>query len=64
MDSGCGTSRRTSLRTSVSPASSVTKANSSTTGEVEIPSITEQPTERRDEPGSDHRPVVSVFDLG
>ena len=34
-----------------------------TTGEVEIPSITEQPTERRDEPGSDHRPVVAVFDV-
>jgi endonuclease/exonuclease/phosphatase family metal-dependent hydrolase len=33
------------------------------TGQIEIPSITEQTTERRDEPGSDHRPVVAVFDL-
>jgi endonuclease/exonuclease/phosphatase family metal-dependent hydrolase len=32
-----------------------------TTGEIAIPSITEQPTERRNEPGSDHRPVVAVF---
>jgi endonuclease/exonuclease/phosphatase family metal-dependent hydrolase len=34
------------------------------TGQIEIPSITEQPSERRDEPGSDHRPVVAVFDVG
>lgn len=34
-----------------------------TTGRIEISSITEQPTQRRDEPGSNHRPVVAVFDL-
>ncbi len=34
-----------------------------TTGAIEIPSITEEPTERRDEPGSDHWPVVAVFDV-
>jgi hypothetical protein len=34
-----------------------------TMGEIAIPSITEQPTERHNEPGSDHRPVVAVFDL-
>lgn len=35
-----------------------------TTGEVEIPSITDQPSERQDEAGSDHRPVVGRFELG
>jgi endonuclease/exonuclease/phosphatase family metal-dependent hydrolase len=34
-----------------------------TTGEIEIPSITDQPSERKDEPGSDHRPVVARFEL-
>jgi exonuclease III len=27
------------------------------------PSITENPVARRDDPGSDHRPVVAEFDL-
>ena len=31
---------------------------------TELPSVTEDPTERRDEPGSDHSPVVATFDLG
>lgn len=35
-----------------------------TTGEIEIPSITDQPAERQDETGSDHRPVLARFDLG
>ena len=30
-----------------------------TTSEIEIPSITDQPSERQGEPGSDHRPVVA-----
>jgi len=34
-----------------------------TTGEIEIPSITDKPGERKDGAGSDHRPVVAVFDL-
>ena len=34
-----------------------------TTGEIEVPSITEQPREQRDKPGSDHRPVVARFEL-
>ncbi|MGH3915737.1 MAG: endonuclease/exonuclease/phosphatase family protein [Pseudonocardiaceae bacterium] len=35
-----------------------------TTGETEIPSITDEPTERQHEPGSDHRPVVGRFEVG
>jgi hypothetical protein len=35
-----------------------------TTGEMEIPSITDQPSERRDELGSDHRPVAGRFEQG
>lgn len=35
-----------------------------TTGEIEVPSITDQPGEREDGAGSDHRPVVGVFNLG
>ena len=31
---------------------------------AELPSVTENPTERRDAPGSDHAPVVATFDLG
>jgi len=34
-----------------------------TTGEIEIPSITDQPSERRNQAGSDHRPMVAVFNL-
>ena len=34
------------------------------TGPVDPPSITEDPTDRRDEPASDHAPVWARFDLG
>jgi predicted extracellular nuclease len=34
-----------------------------TTGEIELPSITDEPTERQDHAGSDHRPVVAQFEL-
>jgi exonuclease III len=34
------------------------------TGPGEPPSIEETPADRRDEPGSDHLPVVARFDLG
>ncbi|MCA1708128.1 MAG: hypothetical protein LC808_34570, partial [Actinobacteria bacterium] len=34
------------------------------TGQIEIPSITDQPSDRQDEAGSDHRPVVVRFELG
>jgi exonuclease III len=34
------------------------------TGPVEPPSITEDPTDRRDEPASDHAPVWARFDPG
>ncbi len=34
-----------------------------TTGDLDIPSITDTPTTRRDEPGSDHRPVVATLHL-
>jgi exonuclease III len=34
------------------------------TGPVEPPSVTEDPTERRDEPASDHAPVWARFELG
>ncbi len=34
------------------------------TGPVEPPSITEDPTDRRDKPASDHAPVWARFDLG
>ena len=33
------------------------------TGDVQPPSITEIPTARRDDPGSDHAPVIARFDL-
>lgn len=33
------------------------------TGDTTIPSVTDQPAERRDDPGSDHRPVLAQFDL-
>lgn len=35
-----------------------------TTGDVDVPSITDEPAERRQQPGSDHRPVVAQFDFG
>lgn len=35
-----------------------------TTGEIEIPSITDQPSDRQDQAGSDHRSVVAGFDVG
>ncbi|MCA1602497.1 MAG: hypothetical protein LC776_12915 [Acidobacteria bacterium] len=35
-----------------------------TTGQIKIPSITDQPSDRQDEAGSDHRPVVGRFELG
>jgi predicted extracellular nuclease len=35
-----------------------------TTGDTSITSVTDQPTERRDEPASDHRPVQARFDIG
>ncbi|MGH7929999.1 MAG: endonuclease/exonuclease/phosphatase family protein [Candidatus Binatia bacterium] len=35
-----------------------------TTGEIEVPSITDEPTERENEAGSDHRPVVARFEVG
>jgi hypothetical protein len=41
----------------------VTAVQAVTTGEIPIPSITEQPTERQDQAGSDHRPVVARFEL-
>jgi endonuclease/exonuclease/phosphatase family metal-dependent hydrolase len=34
-----------------------------TTGEIELPSITDQPMEWQGEAGSDHRPVVATFDF-
>ena len=34
-----------------------------TTGEIDLPSITEQPREQWDKPGSDHRPVMVRFEL-
>ena len=34
-----------------------------TTAEIEVPSITDEPSERQDEAGSDHRPVVAEFQL-
>ncbi|MGW5360843.1 endonuclease/exonuclease/phosphatase family protein [Actinopolymorpha pittospori] len=33
------------------------------TGDTEVRSITDEPAERRDQPGSDHRPVIAHFDL-
>lgn len=41
----------------------VTAVQTVTTGGVAIPSITEQPSERQDQAGSDHRPVIAVFNL-
>jgi predicted extracellular nuclease len=35
-----------------------------TTGDSATPSITDNPTARRDAPGSDHRPVLAVLELG
>jgi endonuclease/exonuclease/phosphatase family metal-dependent hydrolase len=35
-----------------------------TTGAFEIPSITDEPSEREDGAGSDHRPVVGRFEVG
>jgi endonuclease/exonuclease/phosphatase family metal-dependent hydrolase len=34
------------------------------TGTADLPSVTVDPTERRDAPGSDHAPVMAHFDLG
>lgn len=34
-----------------------------TTGEVDTPSITDRPNERRNEPSSDHRPVVATLNV-
>ncbi len=42
----------------------VTRVTAVDTGPGEPPSIDETPTDRRDEPGSDHLPVVATFDLG
>jgi hypothetical protein len=42
----------------------VTAVDAVDTGPGEPPSITETPTERRDEPGSDHLPVWAGFKLG
>ena len=42
----------------------VKAAQTVTTGEIEIPSITDQPAEQQDQAGSDHRPVVARFELG
>lgn len=41
----------------------VTAVETVTTGEVDVPSITDQPNEIRDEPGSDHRPVMARLAL-
>ncbi len=41
----------------------VTVVTGVTTGEIEVPSVTEQPRQQRDKPGSDHRPVVARFEL-
>lgn len=41
----------------------VGKAKSVTTGGGKTPSITDNPNARKDDPGSDHRPVVATFDL-
>ena len=41
----------------------VTPLPSVDTGDARLPSITENPTVRRDEPASDHAPVVARFDL-
>lgn len=35
-----------------------------TTGQIEIPSVTDQPGEQAAEAGSDHRPVVAKFEVG
>lgn len=35
-----------------------------TTGEIEIPSITEEPGEREEGAGADHRSVVGRFEFG
>ncbi len=34
-----------------------------TTGGVDVPSVTEDPNRRRNDPGSDHRPVLVQFEL-
>jgi exonuclease III len=47
----------------VSPPRLVQRVEQVDTGPGEPPSITEDPTERRDEPGSDHLPVVARFGL-
>jgi hypothetical protein len=41
----------------------VHRVQSIDTGPGEAPSVTDDPHERRDEPGSDHLPVVARFDL-
>ena len=82
MGSGCGIWHRSSPRASASPGSIGDVVNSSTicwsltclvkamptvaTGEIEIPSMIDQPSERperQDQAGSDHRPVVGRFEL-
>lgn len=44
-------------------AALVETAKQVATGHGDTPSITDSPTERRDEPGSDHRPVIATLDL-
>jgi endonuclease/exonuclease/phosphatase family metal-dependent hydrolase len=41
----------------------VTRVTEVDTGDVQPPSIDEAPTARRDEPASDHAPVIARFDL-
>jgi predicted extracellular nuclease len=39
----------------------ITAVESATTGGIQVPSIADHPGERRNEPGSDHRPVMVAF---
>ncbi len=41
----------------------VTAVETVTTGEIEVPSSTEEPREQRDQPGSDHRPLMATFNV-
>lgn len=40
----------------------VDRVETVTTGDAHVPSITDQPTERRNDPASDHRPVLARID--
>lgn len=42
----------------------VTVVKTVTTGETDVPSVTDQPRQQKDQPGSDHRPVVARFEVG